>query len=238
MIRRKIISNSYNSIIRTTRILNELYWAQIYNSTTQNSSWLTENNFSPGRWAVGYNFLYVMYRILTEKKPSHILELGLGQTTKMIGQYARSNSDVTHIIIEEDKDWITFFEGMFHLPENSRIIQHDYEYTVFKGKKDVRTFAGFTAGIQDKKFDFIMIDAPKGSASYSRVDILKVIPQCLQDSFIIILDDYERKGEQKTIKEVLKVLDTHNIKYVTGVYSGEKDVIVITSEDNKFLCSL
>ena len=46
---------------------NELYWAQIYNSTTQNSAWLTENNFSPGRWAVGYNFLYVMYRILSEK---------------------------------------------------------------------------------------------------------------------------------------------------------------------------
>ena len=83
-----------------------------------------------------------------------------------------------------------------------------------------------------------MIDAPKGGEGYSRMDVLKIIPQCLPESFTIMLDDYERNGEQNTIKEVLKVLDTHNIKYVTGVHSGEKDVIVITSEDNKFFCSL
>jgi len=172
------------------------------------------------------------------KKPLHILELGLGQTTKMIGQYARSNSNVSHIIVEEDKDWIKFFDGMFHLPENSEIIQHEYEYVEFKGKKNIRTFSEFTTGIQDQKFDFIMIDAPKGSSGYSRMDVLKIIPQCLHESFVIMLDDYERSGEQNTIKEVLNILDTHNIKYVTGVYSGEKDVIVIASEDNKFFCSM
>lgn len=168
----------------------------------------------------------------------HILELGLGQTTKMIGQYARSNSDVTHTIIEEDKDWIAFFEGMFHLTKNSQIIQQDYEYVEFKGKKNIRTFSEFANGMQNQKFDFIMIDAPKGCSGYSRMDILKIIPDCLHESFIIMMDDYERSGEQNTIKEVLNVLDTHNIKYVTGVYSGEKDVIVIASEDNKFFCSL
>ena len=83
-----------------------------------------------------------------------------------------------------------------------------------------------------------MIDAPKGCEGFSRVDILNIIPQCLHESFIIMLDDSQRNGEQNTIKEVLHVLDNHNIKYTTGVYSGEKDVIVIASDDNKFFCSM
>jgi len=235
---RKLLSNCYRTLTKSSRMLDELYWAEIYNSTTSNSTWLTENNFSPGRWAVGYPFLYAMYRILNEKRPVEVLELGLGQTTKMIGQYAKSNPTIQHTIIEEDKEWISFFNNIFSLPENSNIIQHDYEYIKFKNGKNVRIFSNFQEHIQNKKFDFIMVDAPIGSEVFSRIDILKILPQCLSDSFVIMIDDYERDGEQNTVRELCCILEEHQISYATGVYHGEKDVIVIASLDNKFFCSM
>ena len=93
-------------------ILDELYWAQVYNSTIQNSAWLGDKSVSPGRWAIGYNYLYVLYRILDDIRPTRILELGLGQSTKVIGQYAmRCNASerVDHVVVEHDDEWAQFF---------------------------------------------------------------------------------------------------------------------------------
>lgn len=86
----------------------------------------------------------------------------------------------------------------------------------------------------------ISIDAPFGSPCYiyARADILELLPQCLKKSFVIILDDYNRTGEQNTVKLLKEKLDDEKIMYCEGVYSGNKDIFVITSMDYKFLVSL
>ena len=71
----------------TYRVNNEILWAEIFNSTIQDSLWFKDKSLSPGRWAAGYPFLYALYRTLNEKHPLNILELGMGQTTKLISQY-------------------------------------------------------------------------------------------------------------------------------------------------------
>ncbi len=62
----------------------EILWAEIFRSVTDKSTWLKNRSFAPGRWALGYPALYILYRILNEMKPKSILELGLGQSTRMI----------------------------------------------------------------------------------------------------------------------------------------------------------
>ena len=67
----------------------EILWANIYHDTIASSDWLHDRTISPGglyRWGVGYNFLYAVYRILDEMRSRHILELGLGQSTRLSGQ--------------------------------------------------------------------------------------------------------------------------------------------------------
>ena len=81
---------------------NTIIWAEIFNNVISNSSWLTNKSFSAGRWAVGYQYLYVVYRILNEVRPKNILELGLGQSTRLFGQYAASDVEVQHIVVEHD----------------------------------------------------------------------------------------------------------------------------------------
>ena len=235
---KKIVRQMYRTLNNGAKMQDEVYWAQIYNNTVSNSSWLKNNNFSPGRWAVGYPFLYTMYRVLDEMHPKRILELGMGQTTKMIGQYVAYNSDVEHIVVEQDKDWIKFFTGISPLPTKSNVIHCDYEYVPYKSEKNVRIFSNFTDKLQDKSFDFICIDAPIGSYRYSRIDILNILPQCLSESFILMLDDYNRTGEQNTMREITHCLEQNGITYDTGVYHGEKDVVLLASENNKYFCSM
>ena len=106
-----------NKRIETNRILSadgvrnsaEAVWAEIFNNTVTNSEWLKDKTFSPGRWAVGYPYLYVMYRVLDVVRPKAILELGLGQSTKMIAQYSMANTDVKHYVVERDLNWVAFF---------------------------------------------------------------------------------------------------------------------------------
>ena len=45
-------------------------------------------------------------------------------------------------------------------------------------------------------YDLIFIDAPLGGISkiYSRIDILSIIPKCLSEHFVIIVDDYIGKA--------------------------------------------
>ena len=76
----------------------EILWAEIFHDASSNSTWLHDKAFSAGRWAVGYQYLYSVYRILDEVKPKNILELGLGQSTRLLGQYASENVDVSHTV--------------------------------------------------------------------------------------------------------------------------------------------
>ena len=222
------------------RSAEESLWADIFNQTVNDSIWLKNKTFSPGRWAVGYPYLYVMYRVLNEVKPTNILELGLGVSTKIIGQYAGYYNNVNHTVVENDSEWIDFFNRDFKLSDNTKIEQLDWVFEPFEEAKSVRVFENFQTRFSNKQFDFISIDAPLGGdmKEYSRVDVCKILPHCLKKSFVIMIDDYERIGEKHTVEKMKEALNNAGIKYKTGIYSGKKDLLIFASEDLKFLCSM
>lgn len=53
--------------------------------------------------------------------------------------------------------------------------------------------------MSDQKFDLISIDGSWGSEELSRIDIVNHFSEILKEDFAIILDDYDRIGEQKLI---------------------------------------
>ena len=222
------------------RASEESLWADIFNQTVNDSVWLKNKTFSPGRWAVGYPYLYVMYRVLNEIKPTNILELGLGVSTKIIGQYAAHYNNINHIVVENDSEWIDFFNRDFKLSNNTKIEQLDWVFEPFEEAKSVRVFENFQARFSNKQFDFISIDAPIGGdmKEYARIDVCKILPHCLKKSFVIMIDDYERIGEKNTVEKMKEELNNVGIKFKTGVYSGKKDLLIFASEDLKFLCSM
>lgn len=221
-------------------ISKEILWGEIFNNTIFNSSWLTDKSFSPGRWAVGYQYLYSVYRILNIAKPKSILELGLGQSTKLLSQYAQSNREIKHIVVEHDPEWIEFYKQENNLTVNTKILKLERIIREYKGDNNILAFKDFKESLHGLKFDFISIDAPLGAYGkvYARIDILEILPDCLNEDFVIIIDDYNRNGEKHTVNEIEQSLKRNGIVYVKGIYYGEKQCMVICSEKLKFICSM
>jgi len=82
----KELSEIKHIVKNTNSISYENIYANVFHDTTSRSEWLNDKVFWPGRSALGYPAMYVTYRILNEMKPKRILELGLGQSTKLISQ--------------------------------------------------------------------------------------------------------------------------------------------------------
>ena len=218
----------------------EVLWGEIFRDTIVNSIWLKDKSFSPGRWAAGYPFLYALYRVLDEARPKRILELGLGQTTRMIGQYASAFEDVQHIVIEHDPEWIAFFKRSFSFGERTTLLQLPLEESAYLEDNKVLSYKGFTDALEGKSFDLISIDGPFGGNAkiYSRVDVLRLFPNCLMDSFAVLLDDFDRLGERRTMAKMELNLKDHGIAYHVGRFVGQKETRILTSENWKFLCSM
>ena len=223
-----------------SRYASEGVWGEIFNQVIKGSTWLKDTAFAAGRWAVGYQCLYAVYRILNEVKPQNILELGLGQSTKLISQYAAACPSVHHQIVEHDPLWMDFFRKNYNLPGNTEMVQLDREFVPYKEAEKVRVFKNFAETFKGQKFDFISIDAPLGGdmKQYARIDVLQLLPDCLAESFIIVIDDAERSGETHTIREMTETLKRNDISFAQGRYSGKKDCVVICSENLKFVCSM
>lgn len=237
---RNDIDKVNRQMVIASRAISEALWGEIFHDSIIDSTWLKDKSFNPGRWAIGYPAMYVLYRVLNEFHPSNILELGLGQSTKMISQYVLYHDDVHHKIIEHDKNWISFFMNSNHLSEKTQLIQKDITETTINGKDKIRCYKDFEKDIIPDKYDLIFIDAPIGESmkDYSRVDTLNIIPECLKDSFVIMMDDIDRSGERNTLNLLEDKLQINDISYKRGLYSGKRDTAILCSLKESFLTSL
>lgn len=219
------------------RKINEVYWGLVFNNSIADSPWLLKKQFNPGRWAAGYPLLYILYRIYNDIKPTNILEFGLGESTKLAYQYNQANPQSKLTVIEQDSNWLHFFSEQIHNIAPNTILLDMGKRSV-KGYT-VQEYTGLIEKISGQKFDLISIDGPYGSNHYSRHQVVDMIENDLvADDFIIILDDYERRGERETGTDIKKTLKRKNKSFEEGVYSGEKDSLIVCSPKYKFLCSL
>lgn len=230
----------YKSVITDIRKQNgirlEILKAQRFNSTIVDSEWLKYKNFSPGEWAAGYGLLYTIYCTLNSVKPRFLLEFGLGQSSKMVHQYA-NYFKADAVTFEHDAQWVVFFnagrDGKYDIP----IQLADLEEIEYKGYKTV-TYKDMDVLLKGKTYDFVLVDGPFGSDHYSRSEVLDVVKGHLAPSFCIILDDTERTGEAETADEIKSELTARKIDFCSNVYKSLKHHTLICSSDWKFLTSL
>lgn len=216
----------------------ELEWAHIYHDTIKDKIWLKDLAVSPGRWAVGYSFLYILARILSDYKPKRILEFGLGESTKVISSFLENNLvNSKHCILEQDSEWVNIFNSRFSLSPNSELIYLPLVTKEIKGYH-VNSYDGIEEKVNGV-FDLYVVDGPFGSAHFSRYDICKIIEELEPcNEFIIIIDDYNREGEKQTVKEIIKTFEKKGIKIYTGIYTGTKSQIILATEKYRFSISM
>lgn len=221
-------------------ILDELLWADVFRDSASSTGWLLDRSFSPGRWAVGYPYLYVLHRVLNEVRPKSILELGLGQSSRMIAQYAQTDESIDYTVVEHDDEWIRFFSNNYKLPKGAKVAQLELEYVPFRDAESVRVYADLATTVEGRRFGLVSIDGPLGGDMdhYARIDVLRLLPDCLESSFVIVVDDCERPSDARTFREMQATLSQSGVEAKACVYSGAKSVGLICSADLAFLCSM
>lgn len=229
-----ILQNS--KILNNVRFTNErnLFW-----DYAKGVSWIDPGlALTPGGWAVGYDYLYVLCRALETIKPNRILEAGLGQSSKLILSYYR-NHLCQYDIIEQSREWYDFFRIENDIPQGVNVhirpmrTVYDQRYnTEINSYSEIETIVG------NNKFSLISIDGPWGCEGCSRGDLLPYIPECLDDNFVIMLDDYDRAGEKEMIRLLELKMQDANMKFLKKIYGEKKQFCLITSLNNPYLCSL
>ena len=217
----------------------ELLKSSIFNDSIVDSKWLKYKSFSPGEWAVDYAFLYTLYRVLNDMHPKSIIEFGLGQSSKLIHQYAHfyENENANAITYEHDPNWIEFFK--FNTDSNYSINVKIIELAnvTYKGEATL-SYKNIIQEFGTKQYDLIVVDGPFGSNRYSRSQVLALAQTNLADTFCIMIDDYNREGEKETVRELMNILDKKNIKYLSVTYNGSKQHFLLCSENLRFLTSM
>lgn len=228
------ISSDIRDVLRKE---DELIKAFIYNNSIIDSAWLKYKGTSPGGWAVDYSMLYTMYRVLDDMKPKTILEFGLGQSSRLIHQYAAFYPDVEAITCEHDPLWIDFFMHNKGEAIDFRIQRVELEEIIYKSERTC-SIKDVDSIFANRKFDFVIVDAPPGSPHFSRPQIIKIAQDYLKDEFCIIIDDYNRSGEKETVQELVELFARMKVPVLKKVYKGSKEHCLICSAHLRFLTSL
>ena len=219
------------------RQFKELNFADILHDTIINSTWLRDKSFSLHGWAANYSFIYMLYRILDNAKPQNILEMGMGQTSRLTSQYAAyCNPNATLDIIENDAGWIATYQPQLAQNEHTKVHQRDLEFFTYD-KVECRKYKDLNEVIGNTKYDLIIVDGPFGGRqTFPRSNILDLIKNHnLADDFIVIFDDAERKGEQNTIAQTIKLLQEQNVEHFVFQRNGIKTQTYITSLTKSFI---
>lgn len=209
--------------------------SNIFINSIQNCEWVSDKKFYPGRWAVDFSFLCTLFRVLNETKPKKILEFGLGQSSKLVHQYANFYENVEAVTGEHDKEWADFIKKSMPYSVNIKFLELEKRF--YKGFETL-SYKNIKNEFKNQKFNLIVIDAPFGQSHYSRSQILELLPDILEDSFCIILDDYNRTGEKETAQEMMNILNENNIKYFSAIYAGNKQHFLLCSENVRFLTTM
>lgn len=211
------------------KIARELEWAFMFHDAIRDLKWLGDTAIYPGRWAVNYSMLYLIVRILKEYRPERIIEFGLGESSKIISGFIENDLyNTTHIIVEESESWSANFTSRFHLSPNSKITNLPLERKKIKGF-NVNCYSGLKDKVTEK-YDLYVIDGPVSLRHYSRYDICYLAEKLSSsDQFMIVMDDYNRKGEKDTVKELLRIFKRNNISIYTGEYIGGKSQCLIAT---------
>jgi hypothetical protein len=216
----------------------ELIWAQVFHDSIRGKSYFENLPLNVGRWAGNYAFFYVLCRVLSDAKPQRILEFGLGESSKFISAYMQNDQKSgIHQIIEQNQDWATAFKNRYQLSEFSMVSICPLVKKQVNGH-EVNCYDGLSE-VASGTFDFYLVDGPFGSAHFSRYDILSMAERLTSSNdFIIIIDDFDRVGEQETAKALIALFEGKQIQFGAQIFTGLKKIWVLVTAKYRFLKSI
>jgi len=163
-----------------------------------------EDRYYPVGWAANHGLLYLVARCFTELPVTHVLELGAGQSSILLSQLNdRLKRQATISTVEHDKQWADRIQSQV----SHRVTVTDLVPKTIEGHT-IRHYGGayFDASV---RYDFVLVDGPpanKGDDALNRLGAVELVANNLAESFVLIVDDAERRGEDMLIGSIRRKL--------------------------------
>jgi hypothetical protein len=154
-----------------------------------------DDSYYPVGSAANYSLLYFITRCFLELPIHHAIEFGAGQSSVLMSQLNdRLKKEATITTVEHDMLWANIVKAKV----NHTVITADLVPKTIEGHK-ISHYGGEYFD-SSALYDFVLVDGPpahKKETTFNRLGVLELIENNLADSFVIILDDMQREGEQE-----------------------------------------
>lgn len=173
----------------TQQLNRELVLMDILRQMQAEFHWLPKPLFPVGG-AANHALLYLLARSLEEHRPERILELGIGQSSRVLSGYSHETG-ANVVSLDESPFWVEKMRS--HCNVATHQLLHTALITTPRGRwYDIQSVKSFlpTAG-----FELVLVDGPTGTRRYSRAGVIDwFLDNCPQD-WLVIWDDLQRLAD-------------------------------------------
>ena len=220
------------SLSYQNRVLRELYWMAHLDWRFKSRNELEGLDLRMGNWALGPAGMSILLDALNQVKHPKVLELGLGESTKILLEIRKLEK---HVVIDHDKSWVEYWTSQQEQRGKSIPIVEVYPMLLSKNHSQY----DFGATSIGNEFNIFLVDGPFGAPNESRRNILDIANDWKVDQeFVVIIDDVHRVGELQTYAALKAKLDTKGISYKSRKISDLKEVGVVCSMHHWQLLSI
>lgn len=163
-----------------------------------------DDSFYPVGSAANYSLLYFVTRCFLELPIHNAIEFGAGQSSILMSQLNdRLKKEATITTVEHDAQWANIVKTKV----NHTVITADLVPKTIDGHK-ISHYGGryFDSSV---RYDFVLVDGPPAyekETTFNRLGAVEVIENNLADSFVIVVDDMQREGEQELSNLIRRIL--------------------------------
>lgn len=181
----------------------------------------------PAGGAAGALLLYVLTRALRELPVTRVLELGAGQTTRLLDSWARAH-DGTVVTFEHDLHWATKVAETVD-PSRTQVLHLPLEDYPAPGCS-VKWYGVPRDNVLPRRdFDLVVVDGPVGTKRYSRYGIVERIPEWLNKDWAVIWDDLDRPADLESFGALVNRLRSMNVAHDHVILDGDRTIGLVHS---------
>lgn len=184
-----------------------------------------ENRFYPVAGAANYAMFYLLVRTISELPIKKVLELGAGESSKLLDGLAKAGTLAANITtLEHDEGWAK------HI--SSQVSHHVVLTALARKNIDGVSFVGYDFSQAPSNIDLLIVDGPPASTEankFARLGALDLIPHLHPTDFIVILDDAHREGEMLLAETFDAALRRKNMGFKRGQAITSKRQIIFAA---------
>jgi len=185
---------------------------------------------APGGWAASADVLLFISQEIEFRKPKVIMEFGSGLST-LVMAYAVKDSDSRIYSIDHSSEYADMTQAALDrhgMSENVTIFRVDLEKITSDQILD--NMNKLESMPCDVEVDFVFIDGPPCNAEpLARRAALQYSWSKLSENGVVVMDDADRSGEQRIVRELISNTIDAEVKYLRH----EKGTAVIFRSNNR-----